>query len=71
MVSIYDVLRNMINNYYAKKALENPKAKNTKQDIISTEIANKEGLTASIIFSLICIIIAVIFVRIMYKYNIL
>lgn len=60
IIAIYDVLRNVINNHYAKIALTDPKAENTQQDINSTLVANTQGLIASIVFAIICIIIAVI-----------
>lgn len=60
IVSIFDVFRNAINNYYAKKALLDPKSGNTQQEIDSTLIANHEGLISSIIFAVLCVIISII-----------
>jgi hypothetical protein len=67
IVAIYDVLRNAINNYYSKIALADPKAKNKKQVIDSTLIANKQALISSIVFATVCIITAIILVPILAK----
>lgn len=68
IVSIYDVLRNAINNHYARVALTDPRAKNTQQEITSTLIANKQGLISSIVFAILCIVIALIVIYILYLY---
>lgn len=69
LVSIYDVVRNIINNKYAKIALTNPKSKNTKDDIDRTLIANHQGLLASIIFSTFCMITTIIVLYIISIYK--
>lgn len=65
IVAIYDVIRNAINNYYAKIALINPIAGNTAQNINSTVIANKQALISSIVFAIFCVILAAVLVPIM------
>ncbi len=58
VVAIYDVIRNVINNYYAMKALTNPEAENSEHEINSTLIANNDGFISSMVFAGICIAIA-------------
>lgn len=67
LVAIYDVIRNIINNYYAEKSLKDPNSHNTQEEIDRTTIANNNQLTASIIFALFCIITAVIIIIILVK----
>jgi len=64
-LSVYDVVRNLINNYFAKQALLNPVSNNTKEDIDRTLIANRGGLISSSIFSVFCIILAIILIPIL------
>lgn len=68
IISIYDVIRNIINNHYASKALRDPLAHNDPQDIESTLIGNKEGLIASIVFAVLCLITGGILIYILLKY---
>lgn len=60
VISLFDVIRNIIHNKYAKLALTNPKTKLKKTDITNTLIANHEGLIASISFSAFCVIVTAI-----------
>lgn len=62
IVSIYDVIRNVVSNIYAKKTLRDPTLKFTKIEIKRTLKTNKNALIASVIFAVICIIIALIFI---------
>lgn len=59
--SVYDVIKEWIVGHYAKKALSNPRSKNSKEDIERTLIANQESLTATIIFSIVCITLCIVF----------
>jgi hypothetical protein len=69
VIAIYDVFRNIIIDYFAKMALEDPRSHNRKQEIESTIIANNDAFKASIAFSLFCIITAIILVYILiYKF---
>lgn len=68
IIAIFDVFKNAINNYYAARALKNPKAGNSQQDINSTLIANTEGLTASVIFAILCIVLTLIAIYFLYSY---
>lgn len=68
IVAIYDVLRNAINNKYAKIALEDPAAQNTQESINSTEIANQQALISSIVFAILCILSAIVLVYIIVQY---
>ena len=68
VVSYYDIVRNWINNYYAKLALEDPLANNTTDDINSTLIANYQSLIASIVFAIFCTISGVIAIYILLKF---
>jgi hypothetical protein len=69
IVALFDVLRNALDNYYAKQALENPASGNTETDIAATEIANQYNLLSSIVFasitSLISIILIIILILVM------
>lgn len=69
IISIYDVIRNIINNYYADRALRDPVAANDPQDIESTLIGNREGLTASIVFAVFCVITGIPLIYILLKYT--
>ena len=62
IVSIYDVFRNIINNHYADLALTDPRANNTQEDIIRTEIANQEALFSRIFFAVFAVITALVFI---------
>ncbi len=68
MISIYDIFRNIITNYYAREALENPNSHNSEEDIERALIANKENLNASIVFSIFCIVMAIILIVIIYNF---
>ena len=58
IISIFDILRNVLHNKYAKIALNQSKI--SKKDKNNTLIANYQGLIASVNFSVICIIVTVI-----------
>jgi ABC-type Fe3+ transport system permease subunit len=60
VVAIYDVIRNLINNYYSALALRDPRSGNSAQDIESALIANYNTLVSSAVFALVCIILALI-----------
>jgi|SRR6516164_2747274 hypothetical protein len=66
IVALYDVIRVLITNYYASIALLDPKSHNTLKDIDKTIVANNDRLQATFIFALICLIIALIFIPIIY-----
>lgn len=68
IVSIYDVIRNAFNNYYAAKALEDPRANNAEADINRTLIANYQALIASIVFCGFCIFTGLILLYILSKF---
>jgi ABC-type Fe3+ transport system permease subunit len=62
VVALYDVLRNIAVNYFADRALTDPRSGNTQQDIERTNIANENTLLASIVFALICVVTAACFI---------
>jgi len=62
VVAIYDVLRNYINNYYASRALRDPLSTNTVQDISRTETANRSNFVSSLIFALVCVLVALVLI---------
>ena len=64
-VSIYDVFRSKINNYYAKINLEDPRSYNNREDIARTELANDRNLLSNIAFAIFAIIIAIILIPIL------
>uniref|UniRef100_A0A6C0LSF5 Uncharacterized protein n=1 Tax=viral metagenome TaxID=1070528 RepID=A0A6C0LSF5_9ZZZZ len=65
IISMYDVIRNIIGSYFAKKALFNPIVAHNINDINSTLIANRKTLMSSIIFASMCVIISLISVYFM------
>ena len=68
IVSIYSIIRNIINNYYTKKALTDPKVEIPPQEVEITLLANEYGLIASIVFAIVCIIIASIAIFLSWSY---
>lgn len=52
-VAIFDVIRNFISNYYAKKSLYDPKSNNSQENINRSLIANRETFVSSCV--IICI----------------
>jgi hypothetical protein len=68
IISVYDVFRNAINNYYAEAALRDPKSNNTQSDIDSAVIDNQKGLIASVVFGIFCVIVAIILVVILVQF---
>lgn len=62
LISIYDVIRNAINNYYASITLNDPRTNNKPQDILNTEIANEKGLISSAVFAIFCMISSIILI---------
>jgi hypothetical protein len=60
VIAIFDVIRNIINNYYAHRALTDPNSNNTQEDIERAEIANQNGLWSSIVFATVTFLIAII-----------
>jgi len=62
MVSVYDVAKGAIHNYYSKKALIDPNSHNTKEDIQRTLIADNESFKANCTFAVICVVSAIIFI---------
>jgi ABC-type Fe3+ transport system permease subunit len=65
VISIYDVARSAIVNYYASISLNDPLSNNKQSDIERTLIANYNSFIAATIFSLICIISAIISIPIL------
>ena len=68
VVAIYDVLRNVINIYYANLALTDPNSHNTPEDIERTTIANQNSLWSSMLFAAICIISAIVIIFIIVQF---
>jgi hypothetical protein len=56
VISMYDVARNIINYYYAKKVLTDKTIHNDPKNILNTLTVNKNKLNSSVIFSLFCIL---------------
>lgn len=65
VIAIYDVLRIVITNFYAKAALTDPKAQVTPTDLTRTLIANYESFLATLVFALIAIFLALILIPIL------
>ena len=63
-VALYDVIRHIINNYYAKQVLIDlgEEDEETVRGIDRTLAANRGTLIASGIFALFCVVIAIILV---------
>lgn len=62
IISIYDIIRNVINNYYANISLNDPNSHNNQDDIERTIIANNNELWSSIVFAIICLLSSIIFI---------
>ena len=67
-ISIYDIIRQRIVTYYARRAIEDPDACNDPQLIRRTLIVNRESFASTVTFSLVCIIIALIIIPILIYY---
>lgn len=59
-VALYDVIKAALNNHYSNIALTDPNSHNSQEDIDRTNIADYYSLQATIIFAVICIVIAII-----------
>lgn len=68
IVSIYDTIRTVIKNYYAKIALTDPMSNNTKEDIDRTIVSNHDALKANFFFSLFCLVTGIILIWILLKF---
>lgn len=68
IISIYDVIRTIINNYFAKIALTDPLSNNKKEDIERTVISNYDELKSRFFFSLFCIITGIILIWLLLKF---
>jgi len=70
VIATYDVIRNLVNNYYAKIALHYNEDKDdiSQEQINRSIIANRETLISSGVFALICIILFVILIPILKSY---
>ena len=66
VVSIYDVIRSALNSYYSNKALTDPNSHNSQEDINRTNIADFNSLMSTIVFASICIVIAIIFIPVIF-----
>jgi hypothetical protein len=62
VISLYDVLKIMVSNEYATRALLNPNSHNSPNDIERTLIANTEMQRASLVFSCICVGLAIVLI---------
>lgn len=62
IISIYDTLHNVINAYYSENYLSDVHNNISQETIERTRIANKNTLIANGIFTLVCIISAVIII---------
>lgn len=68
IVSIYDVIRTIIKNYYAKIALEDPISNNKQEDIDRTIVSNYDALKSSFFFSLFCLVTGIILIYFLIKF---
>jgi hypothetical protein len=68
VISIYDVIKLLITNYFARQALVDPKSQNKREDIERTIISNQDSLKSSIWFSLFCLITGIILIWILIKF---
>lgn len=68
VISIYDIFRNLISNYFAKITLNDPNSHNTQEQINTTLISNHGLLISSIIFSLFCIVTGTIIIYILLQF---
>jgi len=68
VISIYDIFRSLITNFFAKEALTNPKSQNTQIEIERTLISNQDALYANIWFALFCLLSAIILIWILIQF---
>jgi ABC-type Fe3+ transport system permease subunit len=68
IVAFYDIIKVMVNNYWANIALNDINSNNTPEEIQRSLVANADRLQATFIFALICLIIAFIFVPLLYYF---
>lgn len=61
-IAIYDVIKQLINNYFSNLALTDPNSNNSEEDINRTNIADYYSLIALIVFAIIAIIFAIILI---------
>jgi len=62
IVSVFDIIKNIITSYYITRSLRDPKANNTPEDIARTEIADTNAILSSVVFAIIAIIIGLIII---------
>ena len=62
IISMYDVLRNIVNSYYTENYFENSNNNMSEDDITRIRISNKNTIISSVIFSLLCILSAIILI---------
>lgn len=67
ILAIYDTVRSCISNYYSKKALIDPLAKNSIDTINRTLIANYYHLISSFVYTIFCIIVLLIALYLYFK----
>jgi len=62
VVAIFQIVSNIIDNYYSKNALLNPLSNNTSEDVNRTLIANQNSLISTVMFALFCILASILLV---------
>ena len=62
IVSLYDVLRAWIINYYAEITLKDPISNNTENDIRKTLLANWNSFKAAAFFACMCVVTSAFFI---------
>ena len=65
IIAIYNVISTAIDNYYSNIALNDPNSNNTQEEIDRTNIANYYALISTIVYALICLVIAIILIPIL------
>lgn len=68
-ISIFEVIKTIVNNYYAKLALNDSRVHNEQEEIDAITIANQDKLKANLVFAGFCIIIVAIGIYFYLKHN--
>lgn len=65
VIAVYDVIKQLLNNYYSNLALTDPNSNNSEEDINRTNIADYYTLIALVVFAIVTIIFAIIAIPIL------
>lgn len=67
VVAVFSVISTIISNYFVDKTASDPRAKNTKLDILKTRITNQNLLLSNLIFASFVILCCFLFIPLLLK----